>query len=65
MLMHGTTDGFRANIGALHFLDGKEVMNFHNLWCKDQDLRLLLKHLRRNMPQCNIREQSEALDIYV
>jgi hypothetical protein len=59
-------DGFRANIGVLRSLDANEGVSFHILSLSEERCeRLLLKNLGKRMPEAEIREELEALNINV
>jgi hypothetical protein len=66
MLVPQTADGFRATVSALRSLDGSKGVSFHTFSLpEDRYVRLLLKHIGRNMPEDVVREELENLGIHV
>jgi hypothetical protein len=66
MLVPETADGFRATIGALPSLDENEGVSFHTFSLpEDRCVGLLLKKIGKRMPEAEIREELEALQINV
>jgi hypothetical protein len=66
MLVPGTADGFRATTGALRSLGEDKGVSFHTFSLpEDRCVRLLLKNLRKRMPEAEIKEELEALHISV
>ena len=64
--MPGTADGFRAMVSALRSLDWCKSVSFHTVsFPEDRCVRLLVKTLRRQMPESVVREELEALGIRV
>jgi hypothetical protein len=66
MVVTATADGFRAAVGALRYLDGKEGVSFHTSTLpEDGCVRLLVKNLGKRIPESVLREELELLEIHV
>jgi hypothetical protein len=66
MLVPETADGFRATLGALRSLGEVKGVSFHTFSLpEDRCVRLLLKSLRKRMPEAEIKEELEALHVSV
>jgi hypothetical protein len=66
MVVPSTSKFFRSDVNALLSLYGGDGVSFHTFTLQeDRCVRLLLKNLDRGMPESVIREELEALDIYV
>jgi hypothetical protein len=66
MLMRETAVGFRTTVGALRCLDGSEGVSFRTFSLpEDRCVRLLLKNSGERMPEADIREELEAMEIHV
>jgi hypothetical protein len=66
VVVPATADGFRAVVSALRSLYGREGVSFHTFTLpEDRCVRLLVKKLRRGMPESVVREELESLNIRV
>jgi hypothetical protein len=66
MVVPSTADGFRAVVNALPSLGGREAVSFHTyLLPEERCVRLLVKNLKKRMPESVIREELESLKIRV
>ena len=66
MVVPSTADGFRAAVGELRSLDGKDGLKFHTSTLpEDGCMRLLVKNTRRFMPESVDIEDLESLKIRV
>jgi hypothetical protein len=66
MLVHKTTDIFRATIGTLRSLDESEGVSFQTFsLSEDGCVRLLVENLGKRMPKADIQEELKALRINV
>jgi hypothetical protein len=66
MVVPSTADGVRAVVRALRSLDEGEGVNFHTFTLsEDRCVRLLVKNLGRGMPESDVQEKLESLNIRV
>jgi hypothetical protein len=66
MLVPRTAEGFRAAVSALRSFDGSRGVRFHTFSLpEDRCVRLLVKNLRRHMPENVVQEEVENLGISV
>jgi hypothetical protein len=66
MILPGTADGFQASVSALRSRSGRKGVSFHTFCLpEDRPVRLLIKNLERQIPESVVREELEAMGIYV
>jgi hypothetical protein len=66
MVVPSTGNGFRAAVSALRSLDRGEGVGFHTFTLpEDRCVQLLVKKLRRGIPESVVREELEAMNIHV
>jgi hypothetical protein len=66
MVFPGTADDIRAAITALRSLDVSKGVSFHTFsFPEDRCMRLRIKNLGRGMPETVMREERDALGIFV
>jgi hypothetical protein len=66
MVVPATVDEFRDMVSALRSLDRREGVSLHTFTLpEDRCVRLLVKNLGRVMPESDIREELESLNIRV
>jgi hypothetical protein len=66
MVVPSSANVFRATVSALRSLEGGEGVTFHTFTLPgNRCVWLLVKNLGRGMPESVVREELEAMDIYV
>ena len=66
MVVSSTADRFRAVVGALRSLDGKDDVSFHTFTLpENRCARLLFKNVGRGTPQSVVQEELKSLNIRI